>query len=407
MCLAGALAVMVGAVFGSLGSVASAAASSGSKATGTPIPVGNIGGYTGVAASSYQAAKLTVQAWADSVNASGGINGHPVKLYIEDDGGDPTTALSEVKTLIQQDHVVAIVGDFTTTDGTWGSYAATQGVPVVGGESLNAPYWTAPDFFPDGANVIALQYGVLATAKQKGSKFAELYCSESPQCAGVVPTFQAMEASTGVKLVYSSAVSATAPDYTAVCQAVKASGAQSWGIADAAVAIQRIAGACAQQGVKLPLIELDTFNANFAGQPGSEGSLVVNSNFPWTDSSVPATKAYQAAMKKYAPSLYSQNLMDENSPEQWAAGVLFATAVKASGSSTVTAASVKKGLYSLKNNTLGGLAPPLTYTKGKATHINCYFTMGVSGGKPVAPIGLKTNCAPNGLVSTVITKLVG
>lgn len=385
---------------------ASGATTAREDAAGAPIIIGNVAGYSGLVASSYQAAKLTVQAWEKSVNASGGIEGHPVKVIVEDDAGDPTTALTEVKQLITQDHVVAIIGDFSTSDDSWGTYAASKGVPVVGGESLDPPFWSNSDFFPDGTNVIALQDGVLNTAKEYGTKYAVLYCAESPVCAGAVPAYNALAASTGVKVVYSAAVSATAPNYTAACLAVKDSGAQSWGIADSGVVIQRVAAACAQQGVTIPLIELDTFNASLAGQPGSKGYRVVNSNFPWTDSSVAATKAYQAAMKKYAPAL-SQSVMDENSPEMWAAGVLFETAVKASGSSKVTTASLLKGLYALHGNTLGGLAPPLTYQKGKPAQIDCYFTMGISGGKPVAPIGLKTNCAPKALVTTVIHKLVG
>ena len=36
--------------------------------------------------------------------------GHPVKLTIIDDKGDPATGLAAAQKLVQQDHVIAIVG---------------------------------------------------------------------------------------------------------------------------------------------------------------------------------------------------------------------------------------------------------------------------------------------------------
>ena len=48
----------------------------------------------------------------------------------------------------------------------------------------------------------------------------------------------------------------------------------------------------------------------------------------------------------------------------WASGELFKAAVDASGSGPVTSASVKRGLYALKNETLGGLSGPLNFVPG-------------------------------------------
>jgi len=76
---------------GSTGSSAtgSATGSSGSSATGTPIPIGIIASSSGSQAASIGKVPDVAQAWASTVNANGGIDGHPVKLYIEDDADDP------------------------------------------------------------------------------------------------------------------------------------------------------------------------------------------------------------------------------------------------------------------------------------------------------------------------------
>lgn len=46
----------------------------------------------------------------EQVNKKGGINGHPLKLIIEDDGSDNTNAVKAAKKLIEQDNVCALIG---------------------------------------------------------------------------------------------------------------------------------------------------------------------------------------------------------------------------------------------------------------------------------------------------------
>ncbi len=60
---------------------------------------------------------------------------------------------------------------------------------------------------------------------------------------------------------------------------------------------------------------------------------------------------------------------------------------------TPTTAGLLKGLYSLKQETLGGLTVPLTYTKGKPADLpNCWFTYKMGEQKFTAP-SLKATCA--------------
>jgi branched-chain amino acid transport system substrate-binding protein len=52
----------------------------------------------------------------------------------------------------------------------------------------------------------------------------------------------------------------------------------------------------------------------------------------------------------------------------------------------------RPGLDSFKNETLGGLAPPLTFTAGKPHPINCYFEGRISHGTPVLENNGKPTC---------------
>src|SRR4029077_8467892 len=69
------------------------------------------------------------KAWIDTVNASGGINGHPLKFVYFDDKSNPGVSITDVHTLVQTDHVIAIV-DATNVDQGWASYVQSAGVPV-------------------------------------------------------------------------------------------------------------------------------------------------------------------------------------------------------------------------------------------------------------------------------------
>jgi branched-chain amino acid transport system substrate-binding protein len=386
-------------------SSASTGATSGAAASGgSTIPIGVIGSYSGSQASSTGGVPMVAQAWADTVNAAGGLNGHKIQLFVEDDAGNPATGIQDANTLVQQDKVVAIVGDASNVDSAWAPIVEKAGVPVVGGLALNETFLTNPDFFASGTNIIALQYGLVATAKKFGGSIDLLYCAEAATCKEGATLTAAIAKTDGVSVPMQAPVSSTAPDYTAVCQEVKSSGAKTYDILDAGVLALRIATACEQQGVTARLVQVDSqITQAFDGTAAVNNTYAVEIDAPWFDSSTPATKAYQVAIAKYAPSLGQEDGPEAN--YQWVAGQLFDAAVQASGSGTVTSASVKQGLYALKGETLGGLTQPLTFTKGQTPMFNCWFTMAVIGEKFALPNGLSTECAPTAVVAAIAKSL--
>jgi len=372
--------------------------------TSSPIVIGNVGSYSGAQASSEAGAEQIIKAWAKWVNAHGGIRGRQVKLIVKDDQNDSARALTAVKELVQQDHAVAIVGEQSNGDAAWAKYVQSAGVPVVGGLAINTPFLTNPDFYPSGTNALALSYATLANAKTKGGPFGFLYCAESPLCAQSVPLYQGLAKAVGVGLPVLTKVSGTAPDFTAQCVALKHAGVKSFQVGSAAAVAFKVAQACRTQGVTATLLaDGGSVTQAWAKQPAVDGTVSAESVFPFVDSSVPATKQYQQAKAQYAPGLGDSE--GEVAAGAWAAGKLFEAAVAASPQGAVTSASVKQGLYALKNETLGGLTPPLTFTKGKPALINCYFNIEVTGGKVIAPQGLKTSCAPDAVIGAIASQL--
>lgn len=376
---------------------------SGSGGGKADIEIGSIGTYSGPPAATAAGAQQTLQAWADSVNAAGGINGHKVHLTIKDDANNPTQALTAVKGMVEQDHVIAIVASESDADHAFATYLASKGIPVVGGISITNTFQTNPNFFPSSTTIGPQIYGSIALAKQQGAKhLGYLYCAESPLCAQTAPLYKALAGAAGMSFVYGTKISSSAADYTAPCLAAKNAGVDALSIGTAANVALRVATACDQQGLKpVEVATTNSVNSSWLTVPAVDGVVSAAGQFPWFDTST-ATKQYRDALAKYAPELAANSGGGTGASNAWVAGKLFEAAVKASGTKDVTSSSVLDGLYKLHNETLGGLAPPLSYAKGKAHAVTCYFSVGVKGGKFTEPNGLKTQCA-----SSAALKILG
>ena len=135
---------------------------------------------------------------SDTVNAPGGINGHPVKFIWIDDKSNPGLSVTAVHTLVQTDHAIAIV-DATNLDQGWASYVQSANVPVVGSGNSTTPFFTNPDFYSEGQTKDAVLYSIVAVAKSAGAKNVGLiYCAEAVQCQEGVAPFKQVGKAVGV-----------------------------------------------------------------------------------------------------------------------------------------------------------------------------------------------------------------
>jgi branched-chain amino acid transport system substrate-binding protein len=332
-------------------------------------------------------ASQVYQAWVNSVNASGGINGHQVQLIVKDDAGSPGTAVSNAQALISE-HVAAIA-DVSILDQAFASAVQAANIPVVGVETPNGPFGTNPDFYPEAQTNGSATYASVQTAKLAGAtNIGDVYCAESPVCAASVPIFKTTGQQLGVPLSYNAEVSATAPNYTAQCLAAQQQKAASLFIGDASAVIARIATDCSKQNY------MPTYVTQGAGYGMIEAQTPGLKDHLWNEfqatpffaTSVPAVQTANAAIEKYYPGLQENaQLYNETDFMAWISGMLLQDAVKAGGltpSATPTAAEVVQGLLALKDDTLQGLTVPLNFTAGQPHNINCWFTTRVQNGVP-------------------------
>src|SRR6201987_774774 len=135
----------------------------GQAATGTPIPLGAIAPTQ--PGTSFTDIPNMANAYFACVNANGGINGHPIKLYIETEQTNPAQIAADAKQLVDTDHVVGIIGNTSiiecSVDSSYwqklGYFIIDSGIaPECYSTSNSAAVNMGPRYSSDGAVQCAL-----------------------------------------------------------------------------------------------------------------------------------------------------------------------------------------------------------------------------------------------------------
>lgn len=394
-----------GASNGSNSAKSSNSGNSGSNGSKSTYVIGQIGTFSGTYGTSGIGGRYGLDAWAKYTNAHGGINGHKVKVISMDDKLDAATALTAAKTLVEQDHVLAIVGVQSVVEDNITSYIDSGTVPVIGDDLAKEIMGKYKNFYPEGTTNDNLYYwGIPHLASTMGKKsYGSIYCAESTACQQIAQANQAEAKSAGVTFTFSRSAAADATNYTSQCLVGKSAGANSVGLFLAEPVVLRVAADCQQQGFK-PLW-LQGSNG-FTQSETSASDLTVAGvvpDFAWFSSQTKAEKTFQSAMKKYEPEVFNASAgslasygYSEASALAWSSGVIFgAAASKMSG--TPSGAAVEKGLAQLpKDDTFGGLTPPITYSSPGTLQpgVKCMFTIQLKNHTYSTLNQGKTTCKP-------------
>jgi branched-chain amino acid transport system substrate-binding protein len=385
---------------------AAAAPAANPSLTKSEIKIGLIISQTGTSASSDKSGVDSAQAWEKWINAGTGIAGHPVKLIIKDDKGDPATAVAAAKELVG-DGVVSISLQTSNTEVPSNAYLKTQNIPVIGATGYAPQVWGAtPNYFGTAPGAISIVQAQFAAAKAVGaSHWSSAYCAEVAACKASEPMYKPASAQQGITYAGSFAVAATAPNYTAECLKLNQLKTDFLQIAINPASAKRLVADCGTQSYK------GWYGAS-AGSVGADLTGIKDirlagalQGFPWWAQEAPAA-TFRDAMTKYAPGVDYAN---PGTTAVWTALELTHKALANAGD-TVTAQTVFDGLYGLKDETLGGLLPqPLTFTKGTPPAANnCVWLYKMENGTfASAATGDSGNGATGDLKSTCMKPLGG
>lgn len=331
------------------------------------------------------------QVVARHINDNGGLNGHPVKMLVADAAGDPSRALSIVRDMVENKGVIAFMGNLWVLSASGArSYLEQKKIPAIGGDVATAMWFQSPMFFPQASSFPTMAVGSVKTMADLGNKkIALAYCAEVEACKIYHDAGTSRAATVGAQIVYTAQVSLAQPDYTAECLQAQRSGAQALMLGVDSTALSRFVRSCFQQGFKVPIVtaSLATINST-TKDPNLEGLLSPVGTFPFVANDLPAEREYAAAVARYAPTIEQSG----STSAVWVSGALLREVSKTLPA-TVTSADLLAGLYQIKSNTLGGIAPPLTFVEGKpAPDFTCYFLQKIVSGKFTAPQGSKQTC---------------
>jgi branched-chain amino acid transport system substrate-binding protein len=346
--------------------------SSAPAPTGDPIKIGYGASMSGPQASNGLSAQAVAKAWQEYTNANGGILGHPVEITMQDTKNTVPGATAVAQGLIDDDSVDAIFLTDLVAEGAMVDLFTDTPVAVISGGGSSDLLWTSvPGVFQDvsGSNYTIKSY--VDQAKAAGAtKFGWAACAEVAVCqengdkAMDYAETQGMDAE-GVQLA-----SASDSSYTAQCLAFIQKGTDSIAFNIGYSVGVRFAADCLQQGYTgtFSVINSGFDQKAFSEVPGFKSSGGTQ-GFPWW-SDDPAVKTYRDAMTKYSP---DGTFSSGNSTSIWSSFELFKKALETAKPSDITRATVMDAMYTVKDETLGGLLPePITFTKGQpSTAVGC------------------------------------
>ncbi|HEX8687244.1 MAG TPA: ABC transporter substrate-binding protein, partial [Pyrinomonadaceae bacterium] len=185
--------------------------------SGGVIKVGVYGDLSGQTSSFGESTRSGVLMAIDEINAAGGINGRKVEPVIEDDQGQPQQASTVVSKLINQDKVVAIIGEVASTNSLAAAPKAQEAkVPMITPSSTNPKVTQVGDyifrvcFTDDFQGAVAAKF---ATNTLKAKKAAILGDFNSDYSKGMTQYFVQEFTGAGGQIVTQQSYTNTDADF--------------------------------------------------------------------------------------------------------------------------------------------------------------------------------------------------
>ena len=348
---------------GTTSATGSATSASSSPATGGPIV---IGAPTLDKASDGSTSESSVadgfEAWAQQVNASGGIDGRPVKVDRCNDGQQPQLNQQCAEAMINNPQVLLSAGGLSSLN-AFVSVPLFQkaGIAYVPPLDLGSSEWTAPNVFSPGSGTLGTFIGMPEfMVKSLGcSKVAMLYVN----LALLTPLVKAATAAVqtaGGTMSAAVAVPTNASDFLPYVTQAARSGAKCLMLGVYPNVFGNIVQAVVQGGFALtigtPAGSTDLSGLTLAGQKGVK--VLENIDFPGITPSYSAYPQFVAAMQAYGEPVTSSKLAAgggaNGALQGWADGEFVEVALKAAAKAgPLTRASI---LQTLKTGSF--VAPP-------------------------------------------------
>jgi branched-chain amino acid transport system substrate-binding protein len=191
-----------------------------------PIVVGYYGDLSGRTSNFGQSTKNGVEMAADEINKAGGIDGRHIQILSEDDEGRPEKAATVVTKLIDQDRVIALLGEVASGNTLAAAPKAQAAkVPMISPSSTNPAVTQVGDYISRVCFIDPFQGDVMAKFAintLKAKKAAIMLDFNSPYSRGLTEFFEASFKKLGGEIVDKQSYTQGDRDYKGQLTAIRA-----------------------------------------------------------------------------------------------------------------------------------------------------------------------------------------
>ena len=270
--------------------------------SGGTILVGVYGDLSGQTSSFGESTRNGAQMAIDEINAAGGINGRKLQAVVEDDQGQPQQASTVVAKLINQDKVVAIIGEVASTNSLAAAPKAQEAkIPMISPSSTNPKVTQVGDyifrvcFTDDFQGAVAAKF---ATNTLKAKKAAILGDFNSDYSKGMTQYFVQEFTGAGGKIVAQQSYTQTDADFKGQLTSIRSAAPDVIFVPGYYGQVGVIAKQAKELGITAPLLGGDGWDSPKLFELGGaalDGAYMVNHYS--TDDPSPAVQKFVAAYK--------------------------------------------------------------------------------------------------------------
>ena len=274
-----------------------------SGGSGDEIVIGGLAPLTGSVAQSGVAVDNAVKMAVDDINAKGGLLGKRIKYISYDEKGDPTEATNAYTRLVDQDKIVALIGDVTSAPcEAVAQQAARDKLPMI------TPSGTSEAITTYGENVFRACFidpyqGQLmasyASKKLNAKTAAILFDNGDPYSSGIADAFEAAAKALGMTITNKEGYASKSTDFNSQLTKIKAGNPDVLLLPVYYNDVVLIAKQAKDQGLTATLLGADGWDGVAAQLDAASADVVKNAYFCSQYSASSSDPALQNFLKTY------------------------------------------------------------------------------------------------------------
>lgn len=275
----------------------------GKRASVSEIPIGEYGSLTGTTATFGQSTNNGIQMAVDEINTAGGPLGKKIRVFVEDDQSKPEEAATAATKLINQNHVVAMLGEVSSSRSLAAApICQAAKVPMVSPSSTNPRVTQIGDYIFRVCFIDPFQGNVMAKFAFNTLKFkkvAVLVDVRNDYSVGLKTFFQDNFKQLGGQIVAEQSYSEGDSDFHAQLTQIRAANPEAIYVPGYYTEVGTIARQARELGIKVPLLGGDGWDSPKLFEIGGDAlNGCYLSNHYSVDDPSPAVQKFVGEYKK-------------------------------------------------------------------------------------------------------------